>query len=79
MYTKVFQKYKAANPENIMYFEPTQFPDTILEYVFDLGFSTPPGGEIASKNHVLNDHDYCCMVFMGECDNNSEPTPEMAD
>jgi hypothetical protein len=79
MYTKVFQKYKAANPENIMYFEPTQFPDTILKYVFDLGFSTPPGGEIASKNHVLNDHDYCCMVFMGECENNSEPTPEMAD
>jgi hypothetical protein len=29
---------------NIMYFEPGQFPDAILGFVFHLGFKTPPGG-----------------------------------
>ena len=24
------------------------------------GFNLPPGGELRSVNHVLNDHSYCC-------------------
>lgn len=29
-------------------------------HVLRPGFDKPPGGEINSKNHVLNDHSYCC-------------------
>jgi hypothetical protein len=46
-----------------MFFEPSQFPDTIGilgGFVFNLGFTAPPGGEIGSSKHVLNDHTYCC-------------------
>jgi len=29
LYTKVFEKYMDANKENLMFFEPGQFPDTL--------------------------------------------------
>ena len=64
MYERIFEKYMKANPDNIMYFEGAQMPDTLpitsKGLVFDLGFEKPPGGEINSKNHVLNDNTYCC-------------------
>ena len=28
--------------------------------IIKAGFTNPPGGEIGSANHVLNDHSYCC-------------------
>lgn len=60
-----------------MWFEPGQFPDELgisdyLKFVFDLGFTNPPGGEIGSKHHVLNDHSYCCQI-LGTCDKTGEP------
>ena len=42
-----------------------------------MGFKTPPGGNIGSPNHVLNDHSYCCAMNPGECAN-GEPKPEDA-
>lgn len=38
-----------------------------------VGFKTPPGGEIGSSNHVLNDHTYCCS-FESVCAEYGEPT-----
>jgi hypothetical protein len=53
-----------ASKDNIMMFEPGQFPDMVglgpEAVVWHLGFEKPPGGEIGSANHVLNDHTYCC-------------------
>ena len=43
-----------------------------LKWVFNLGFTKPPGGEIGSKRHVLNDHTYCCQIY-GTCDATGEP------
>jgi hypothetical protein len=43
-----------------------------LKWVFSLGFTKPPGGEIGSKRHVLNDHTYCCQIY-GTCDATGEP------
>jgi endoglycosylceramidase len=60
LYEKVFQKYKNANPNTIMYFETAQFPDSYTGNVFPTGFESPPGGQNGSANHVLNDHSYCC-------------------
>ena len=48
-----------------------------LNFVFDLGFTKPPGGEIGSKNHVLNDHTYCCLII-GTCDATGEPQEKSA-
>ena len=39
---------------------PDTLPITSKGLVFNLGFEKPPGGELNSKNHVLNDHTYCC-------------------
>lgn len=60
LYEKAFEKYYAANPKTIMYFETGQYPDAYQGIVNPAGFDLPPGGEINSVNHVLNDHSYCC-------------------
>lgn len=43
-----------------------------------LGFKTPPGGEIGSPHHVLNDHTYCCQLGFDVCES-GEPQPEDKD
>ena len=63
-----------VSDENVMYFEPTQFPDSVEGFVMTTGFNTPPGGPIGSPNHVLNDHTYCCQLGIHICDS-GEPTP----
>jgi len=70
MYTSAYEKYIANDPENIMWFMPASFPDEagfLGGQVYDVGFTTPPGGEIGSPNHVLNDHTYCCQMSASEC------------
>ena len=62
-----------------MWFEPTPVPDEVgilAGYVFPVGFEVPPGGEIGSPYHVLNDHTYCCQLSMSECANGE---PQIAD
>ena len=65
-----------------MWFEPTLFPDQIPDLglgpikslQFEVGFLTPPGGEIGSNKHVLNSHSYCCEMNLDECvTGNGEP------
>ena len=62
-YARAFEEaYKPADPQAIMFFEASEFPDEmgiLGGLVFDLGFSKPPGGEMNSTNHILNDHTYC--------------------
>ena len=45
-----------------------------------MGFTEPPGGEIGSANHVLNDHTYCCQLGgdPSPCAT-GEPDPALAD
>jgi len=48
-----------------MFFEPGQFPDEfgiLGGFVWNLGFTEPPGGKKGSALHVLNDHTYCCQL-----------------
>ena len=70
MYSRVFEKYQANDATKQMWFEPVTFPDMAPwlpswfpiwkdGHVFDVGFETPPGGQIGSTKHVLNDHTYC--------------------
>ena len=63
MYAEINARYEANDPESIMWFEPATFPDVVGAFggkIFPVGFKTPPGGEIGSPRHVLNDHTYCC-------------------
>ena len=66
LYERVFNEAQLpADPTKIMFFEPGEFPDQIGilgGFVFNLGFTEPPGGEIGSPLHVLNDHSYCCQL-----------------
>lgn len=89
LYKRIFEKYEKNNvkvngkeAKNIMFFEPGQFPDEQgvgpTGIVNRLGFRTPPGGELGSDAHVLNDHSYCCqladdMCKTGEPDVNKGP------
>ena len=64
-----------------MWFEPSPQPDSIPfagGLNFPVGFELPPGGELGSPYHVLNDHTYCC-AFIGSACENGEPTPEGAE
>lgn len=76
-----------GSDSGIMWFEPPTHPDIfskymfgkeIFEKVFPVGWSTPPGGEIGSTNHVLNGHTYCCQLEGPYCAT-GEPTEEYAD
>jgi aryl-phospho-beta-D-glucosidase BglC (GH1 family) len=89
LYEKIFQKYKenqvSADEPNIMFFEPAQWPDFSKKSwlypngtVHSLGFKTPPGGQIGSTSHVLNDHSYCCQLSDDVCAT-GEPAAEMGD
>lgn len=63
-----------------MWFEPTQFPDVVGVlggFIPAVGFNTPPGGEIGSTTHILNDHTYCCQMSATEC-SDGEPQIEHA-
>jgi len=82
LYAKLYEKYQAADPDNLMFFEPGQFPDEIgigPGIVFDTGFTAPPGGQYGSPYHVLNDHTYCCQLGTDVCKENNEPKPEDKD
>jgi endoglycosylceramidase len=59
-----------------MWFEPNVFPDefgvpigegNLGGIVAPVGFEKPPGAEIGSPNHVLNDHSYCCQLTPSMC------------
>ena len=81
-YERVFEKYVANDPQALMWFEPVTGPDVagwLLDgTIFPVGFKTPPGGEIGSANHVLNDHTYCCQLGGDPCAS-GEPDPARAD
>lgn len=64
-----------------MWFEPVPQPDSlpVLHGTnFPVGFETPPGGNVGSPYHVLNDHSYCCAMDPRAC-HGGEPLPEHAD
>lgn len=44
LYERIYEGYKEVDADNIMFFEPGQFPDEIPGIVLPLGFKTPPGG-----------------------------------
>ena len=83
-YAKVFEKYIKNDPDAMMWFEPVTNPDVNGWLnggtIFPVGFTKPPGGEIGSRNHVLNDHTYCCQLGgdPSPCET-GEPSPDLAD
>jgi hypothetical protein len=80
MYSRIFEKYQAASSDNIMWFEPTQVPSSLipLPIVFDAGFEVPPGGQKGSAKHILNEHTYCCELAPDVCAA-GEPAAKDAD
>lgn len=58
------------------------YGDIMTEYggglIFPAGFEKPPGAEIGSKNHVFNDHTYCCTIAGDGCAT-GEPAPDTYD
>jgi endoglycosylceramidase len=81
MYSRVFERYYNNDPDVIMFFEPSVWPD-IMPYfggvIRPVGFDTPPGGSFGSKNHVLNDHTYCCQLNLTVCAS-GEPSTDLAE
>lgn len=82
LYTRINEKIQKKNKDGLMWFEPAQFPDGVglgRPFIFNVGFETPPGANIASPNHVLNDHTYCCQLAPGMCAATGEPSAENAE
>lgn len=81
MYARIFEKIKAASPDQIMMFEPPLFPDFLgfsvlghqVDYFPAVGFTKPPGAEVNSPNHALNFHTYCCNMNGDVCAKYGEP------
>ncbi|TNV80325.1 hypothetical protein FGO68_gene10517 [Halteria grandinella] len=66
LYSRTYlEAYKPADAGNMMFFEAAEFPDEMGIFgglVFNLGFTKPPGGEMNSAYHVVNDHTYCFQL-----------------
>lgn len=82
MFGKIYEALQESSEDNSMWFEPCQVPDTaglypVVDKAFHVGFEKPPGAEIGSSKHVLNDHAYCCTMGPEVCDI-GEPNPKYA-
>ena len=76
LFTEINKKYEDNDPTSIMWFEPVQETDVLGilgGLVFEVGYQTPPGGDIGSDRHVLNDHTYCCQLTADMCSATGEP------
>jgi hypothetical protein len=65
-----------------MFFEAPQFPDFYGMYggiIFNVGFTSLPGGADYASLQVLNDHTYCCEVSGDMCKDGGEPPIDQAD
>ena len=82
-YAKIFDKAIQNDKDSILWFEPIFDPDVDWQggVVHPIGFSSPPGGEIGSAHHVLNDHAYCCELGTdpSPCGDAGEPDPAFSD
>lgn len=70
MYERIFKKYMANDKKSLMWFEPPPQPDSLPLFgglTAPVGYVKPPGGEVGSVNHVLNDHTYCCAIVFDAC------------
>ena len=82
MYERVFEKYIANDKNALMWFEPPPDPDSLPiggGLTAPVGWTKPPGGEVGSANHVLNDHSYCCAVAADSCIDGEPMVPGSAD
>lgn len=81
MYERVFERYYKNDPDSIMFFEPAVWPD-IMPYfggvIRPVGFDSPPGSTFGSRNHVLNDHTYCCQLSLTACAT-GEPSTDLVE
>ena len=79
LYSDIEKVYEKNDPTSKMWFEPVQETDVLGVLgglVFNVGFESPPGAEIGSARHVLNDHVYCCQLTSDMCTATGEPGPQ---
>lgn len=83
LYSRIFtESYQPADKSMLMFFEGTQFPGTVGilgGLVVPSGFSKPPGADINSTLHVLNDHSYCCQLSADICASGEPDLSKAAD
>jgi endoglycosylceramidase len=89
LYASIYEVLQEPDKNATLWFEPGQMFDwlnlrvgdiQVLEWIRPLGFTEPPGGEIGSKTHVLNDHSYCCQMGIDICNTpTGEPKAEVMD
>mmetsp|Transcript_4713 Transcript_4713/g.8048 ORF Transcript_4713/g.8048 Transcript_4713/m.8048 type:complete len:413 (+) Transcript_4713:394-1632(+) len=77
LYERINEAMRRVSRHQIMYFETAEYPDWTPGHVRPAGFLTPPGGEVGSLNHVLNDHSYCCQLGPDIC-STGEPAADKA-
>jgi len=81
LYTKIYNNMKKSDKDGLLWFEPSQTDGIGIgtPMIFNAGFETPPGANVGSTSHVLNDHTYCCQLSPGICAGKGEAGPELAD
>ena len=70
------QTVRAKDTEHFIFFEPSQFPDTLPffgGYTLPLGYPETPGGDANLDKQVLNDHTYCCQADPAVCATGEPP------
>jgi len=80
LYQRLNTVIRGIDTEKILFFEPTQFPDTMPVLggvVSDVGFTETPGGPEYDDKQMLNTHVYCCAAGTNIC-SSGEPALKYA-
>ena len=67
---KAHNAIRTVDDKKIIFFEPSQFPDTLPFFggiTMPIGFPETPGGSDYLDRQALNDHIYCCQVEKDMC------------
>lgn len=64
MYANIYKEYSNIDTDKMMAFEPTPMPP---DAIANVGFKTPPGADIGSTHHIMNEHTYCCGPLTEIC------------
>ena len=77
LYSMLSDVIRGVSPKKILFYENTQFPDSMGILLFANGFEEPPGGAKFASKSVLSYHVYSCARGWGFCDENGDPSRQV--
>eukprot|EP01135_Chromosphaera_perkinsii_P002150 Nk52_evm84s217 gene=Nk52_evmTU84s217 len=73
IYDMLSETIRAIDPSKILFYENTQFPDSMGKLIFSNGFKNVPGGDSFKSKSALSYHVYSCARGWKACNKEGDP------